>query len=63
MKLTTTQLGYLHRVSERPLDKPHDEDITAWWHYLWAASLIDVIGNSVHISEAGRAALDKERQT
>lgn len=57
MKLTKTQIKVLKKCAERPASTLSENSDAVTW--LWMVDLIDCVGTSIYITDAGRSYLEK----
>lgn len=55
MKMTKAQVKVLKKCAERPASTLSENSDAVTW--LWMVDLIDCVGTSIYVTEAGRAAL------
>jgi hypothetical protein len=58
LTLMKTQIEFLSDRSRSPITQP--SHMPKWMHDLWKASLIDVIGDSIYITDTGFRALAED---
>lgn len=61
MKLTRAQIIFLENREREPISVSDCRDSIL--HSLWMESLIDIIGKTVYINDAGRAALKADGES
>lgn len=60
IKLRPKQIEYLESLTDRPLSRMLDEP--RWFQKLWFGELVDIIGSTVYITDAGRRSLAKAKE-